>query len=535
MKFNKINFSVPFCKDKKIQKYSYFTILAIATFFITSCSLKVENKGVSHQVWIPWPTADGQYKMQKVQVDSITKWSPIRGSAAKIRSHYTELNEKQASSSEVIMDYTTDSSGAVVPMTQFSVEVASIYANFDRLQKLDQRLELENSNEPRSVYVKLKLEVEPGEILTNNAFYNFLTDSFYVVPYTEPGLPLSVNGAVLAHEHFHSIYGRLVQKPLYDYGQTKNIDLFDDYAIHNDSLFKKEFKQSFVTHAQHMQKSSSTSQIAGNSKITADTNPKSVTGTVMGDSEAFATFHLNKVFFMALNEGLADVWAWLYSNQACFIAPSLDLNASLPMPEDLWSWLDENYIASGNEGRSGSRSGNGNSRSALSSFLNAAKLDNHDNRCLSLPDGEQLIKKSVASIINKSKFATFHTKMKIVAKEDLLAIEKKVVSIMGYRLGTNLARLFYQRLAERGDNLDSTAQFQWAKHIKNTLPQLVSQMKTVYIDELRVKSLFSWDSAVDLLLFGEGTPDVPKEKCQAWIKIFNGDVLQENFKKKCSL
>lgn len=534
MKFNKINFSVPFCRNKKVQKYSYFTILAIAIFFISSCSLKVENQGVSHQVWIPWLTSDGQYKMQKVQVDSITKWSPIRGSAAKIRSHYVEINDKQASSSEVIMDYTTDSSGAVVPMTQSSVEVASIYANFDRLQKLDQRLGLVNSDEPRSVYVKTKLNVRGGRMI-NNAFYNFLTDSFYVVPYLEPGLPLSVNGAVLAHEHFHSIYGRLVQRPVYEYGQTKKINLFDDYTVHDDALFKKEFKEFFLPAATFTTQSEYNNNQYVNSKITSDTDPNTVHGKILGDSEAFATLHLNKIFFMALNEGLADVWAWLYSNQACFIDPSLDLNALPPVPEDLWSWLDENSIGSKNEGRSVNRSKSGNSRNAIFSFLNAARLDNHDNRCLRIPEGQPLIKKSMGSLLNKNKFVSFHTKMKIVAPDDLLTIEKKVVDVMGYRLGTNLARLFYHRLTERGDNLDPNTQFQWAKHITNTLPQLVNQIKKVYIDELRVKSLFPWDGVVDLLLFGEGTPDVPKEKCQVWIKIFNGDVLQENFKKKCSL
>lgn len=522
MKFHKVNFSIPFFKKNKIQKYSLFTILSVITFFLTSCSLKVENKGVSHQVWIPWPTADGQYQMQKVQVDSVTKWSPIRGSAAKIRSHYVQLNEKQASSSEVTMEYTTDSSGAVVPMTQFAVEVASIYANFDRLQKLDQKLELEHSNEPRNVYVKLKIKVESGEILTNNAFYNFLTDSFYVVPYTEPRLPLSVNGAVLAHEHFHSVFGRLIQRPLYDYGQSKQIDLFDDYALHDDSLFKKEFKELFSANGLRDQKSTISPSMV-KSKTIADTDPNSVRGTVFSDAEAFATLHLNKIFLMALNEGLADVWAWLYSNQSCFIAPSLNLNASIPQPEDLWGWLDEQ------EEKPGGRSTG--ERSKTPSY----KLDDHDNRCLNTPKGE-LTKKTISTLLNKVKFTSLlKKKINSFDRDDFSSIEKNVVSIMGYRLGTNLARLFYLRIEERGEIFNPTAQFQWAKHITNSLPTLVNQMKKVYIDELRIKTLFAWDQAVDLLLFGDGTPDVPQENCAAWVQILSSDVPLENFKKKCSL
>lgn len=524
-----------------IQKYFYFTILSIVTFFITSCSLKVENKGVSHQVWIPWPNADGQYRMQKIQVDSITKWSPIRGSAAKIRSHYVQLDEKQASSSEVIIDYTTDSSGAVVPMTQFSLEVASIYANFDRLQKLDQKLALENSTDPRNVYVKFKMRENSGEIMTNNALYNFLTDSFYVVPYTDSRLPLSVNGAVLAHEHFHSVFGRLIQRPLYEYGQSKNVDLFKDYTIHDDALFKKEFKELFSANALHGRKSVKDT-ITAHSKIaehnpnatetdssaadvnanTADTDPNTVSGKVFSDADSFAKLHLNKIFLMALNEGLADVWAWLYSNQSCFIAPSLDLNASIPIPEDIWAWLEEQTSAGGRS--SGSRS-----------KTPTYKLDDHDNRCLNTSKGG-LAKKTISSLLNKTKFTSvLNKKIKSFEKEDFSSTEKQVVNIMGYRLGTNLARLFYHRLEERNEIFDSAAQFQWAKHITTSLPTLVSKMKTVYIDELRIKTLFPWDETVDLLLFGDGTPDVPKENCQSWVQILRSDVPLENFKKKCSL
>jgi len=505
--------------------FSLMSLISLTS--LVSCTLKVENKGVSHQVWIPWPNQEGQYQIQKVSVDTITNWSPLRGSAVQIRGNFNQLDSEHASSKEVTFDYTTDASGAVIPMTPFAVEVASIYANFERLQKLDQELGIINADESRNVYVKLKLKLESGDILTNNAFYNFLTNSFYVVPYENSGLPLSVNGAVLAHEHFHSVFGRVLQRPLYEYGLSKNINLFKDYTVtenppsqegfsmklaaaHNPAFFKKEFM--------------GLEPIEPNNESFVNlTVPKEFRDKLIKDPSLFMNYHLNKIYLMALNEGLADVWAWLYSSNPCFISSSLAKSSSFHLPADLWDWLASNVrfnyycemdIVSGSQNTDG---------------------DDHDNRCLSSPS-HALSKKPITLVANNEKMKVFHKKMsESYCYNELFDIERKVVDVMGYRLGTNLARLFYKRLSDRGELYDEGAHHRWAKHIVTVLPLLLTKMKDVYIDGMKIKSLYPWDEALDLLLFSEGAPSVPKEQCADWVKVLNGSSLGENFRKMCGV
>jgi len=486
-----------------------FIILMSQIFLITACTINIDNKNVGHQVWIPWPNRDGQYRLQKIQIDTINQWSPIRGSAINIRSHFTPINQTQATATEVVMDYTTDSSGAVIPMTQYSLEIASIYANFERLQQLDQKLGIIDSNIARNVYVKFK-SYKDGYMMTNNALYNVITNAFYIVPYTNSGLPISVNGAILAHEHFHSIFGRLLQEPLFQYAKSKNVDLFEDYAEEENSFFKNEFGELYSENGLIENKDESPESEA----------KKEFREKLLGDSGVFANYHLNRIFLMALNEGLADVWAWLYSDNPCFIAPSLDLT-SYQYASDLWGEFDSK-IPTIDE---------------LVTSIDSNyqfKLDDHDNRCLNVKQSK-LVKRKASDVINKEKLISVHTKMKKTNSKGLLKLEKDTLPIFGYRLGTNLARLLYHRLEERGEIFNHDAQTLLAKHIINILPQLLTKIKEVYVDGMKIKSLFPWDEAVDLLVFGEGSPDISKENCQTWVNTLNGESPLENFKKKCGL
>jgi hypothetical protein len=293
-------------------------------------------------------------------------------------------------------------------------------------------------------------------------------------------LHLSVNGAVLAHEHFHSVFGRLVQAPLYEYGKSKNIDLFEDYTGHNTNLFKKEFQELFFAYSSNSLNSINLVSSESDSQVFRD--------KLLNDTGVFTRYHMNKIFLMALNEGLADVWAWLYSSQPCFISNSLDLDASGALPADIWGWLDNKYFPT-----SSSKS-NSNSKEV--------KSDDHDNRCLNIK-GTKLEKKTKLNLLNQETLNSFFGNMKADHSKELFTIEKKVVNIMGYRLGTNLARLFYRRMEERGELNNPDVQIQWARHITNSLPQLLPKLKDVYIDGLKIKTLFPWEEAVDLLIFGE--------------------------------
>ena len=115
----------------------------------------------------------------------------------------------------------------------------------------------------------------------DNAFYLGTANTFIFVPYTKQGLPVMVNAGVVAHEHFHSLFQGLV-------------------------LDKVHTPQ----------------------RLTGLFNPHEWAGRLgqinaKGEIEVTARDQYQAVMIRGLNEGLADVWAWIYTNDSVFVGRSL--------------------------------------------------------------------------------------------------------------------------------------------------------------------------------------------------------------------
>lgn len=453
-------------------RISWKQSLFLPLLFFISCNPFPQRNRLSHTIWIPWPNAQGQYSVQKVQVDTVSSWSPLRGSAAKLQSHGT-LRGDILSSQEVVMEFTQDRSGVMIPLTQFSVEVSSIYANFERLQKKDIELGIPEADVARKVFIRFRSR-NSGLPLANNALYFLDNDSFFIMPYESNKLPISVNGSILAHEHFHSIFARLLLRPLIKEGklQGKNVLSFLTEP-HDTNELVNYVKNGDVS-------SESTPTLKPNPEETSKVNPFSEednTNKLISPSSPKQIKHVNMVFIMALNEGLADVWAWLYSHNPCFIAPSLDLKSD------------------------------------------PTKIDDYENRCLSTKSG----------VISPFNISTLN-----YINNDGLEKEEDQMRRKAYHLGTHLARMIYRRMEERGE-LDNPNAIQfWSKHIVETLPQFLPEMLKVYVTEDKEQSLFSWDQAIDKLLFGPGTPNLPEGACERWTQILLDAKSLEHFSKNCA-
>ncbi len=424
-------------------------LMASTTVTLTSCTRSKDSK-MSQEVWLPWPNQPGTYTIQKVQVNTISEWAPLRGTAAQLRSHVNRIDDNFYSSQEVMMEYSHDKSGAIIPLTQFSTEVASIYAHMERFQKLDIELSIPEASIARKVYVKFIEDIGGGEILFNNAFYDATVDSFFVVPYRGARLPLSVNSAVLAHEHFHSIFARLLLIPLLKASKSKDKNIFsiNEFSPHIEGFAKSVFN-------------------VFNLKA-----PNNRTELKMDESTASAdtgrTQFMNKAILRGLNEGLADVWGWMYSADPCFMAPSFGNDVS-------------------------------------------------DERCLTVEPG--LLRMTGAETLG-SKYSSWKNK-------DAQAVK------YGYELGTNLARMLFLRMEERGDFANGETKKKWAQRIVNILPTFLPHMIKVYVDEQMLNSVMQWEKSVDTLLFGPGSMPVPKERCHRWALILKGKEPFENFKAQC--
>lgn len=181
--------------------------------------------------------------------------------------------------------------GVFVPADEQSQHLAAIYAEFEQLYLFDQKLGVENLLAwPRVVGFSVRI-LNGSSILTDNAFYDGASDATLVVPYKDGHLPLAMNPGVLAHEHFHSLFDRLVVRPLL---QEKLISRRMSPSAHAEKELAEYFE-----------------------KI-----QQKAADIELDDAELDERLY-NTVLLKSVNEGLADVWGWVRTGDMNFVGRSL--------------------------------------------------------------------------------------------------------------------------------------------------------------------------------------------------------------------
>ncbi len=199
-----------------------------------------------------------------------------------------------------------------IPVDSQSADMAAVYYHLQNLTDLDASLGLARFNEgPRKVALSTRI-LKSDDWVRNNSFYDQNSDAIIFVDFQSQALPLTLNSGVVAHEHFHSLFSKLVNLPLIKAGKVA------------DSL-----------------------------KVS------SANDELRRDFEDF-------VLFKSLNEGLADYWGWVYSRDEKFVSASIpteqsrslekpsqeSVEASFRSPEDRQAELDsffEPYLQSENK------------------------------------------------------------------------------------------------------------------------------------------------------------------------------------------
>ncbi len=178
-------------------------------------------------------------------------------------------------------------SGSVFIPTDFvSAQMATIYFHMQSLAAFDQKIGAGSVNSwPRSVGLET-LMIENGVQRKNNAFYDGITDAMMFAPFTATDLPISVNAGIIAHEHFHSLFFKLVIKT----------------AITNNKI-----KTGIIS--------------AHEANFELETKRKMTVPLIITEKEKAQLF--NEVYLRGLNEGLADFWGWIYTDDPNFMKWSL--------------------------------------------------------------------------------------------------------------------------------------------------------------------------------------------------------------------
>lgn len=273
----------------RIQFKHKMLFIGVWVSFLVSCSLKSNIDGQSGDILVKIPVQEkGEYRIDTVQLKSISSLSELSGNFAKFY-FAPRLRNGEISGISPKTRFYKGKSGVFIPGDEISLTLASLYYNLQNLASLDLILGFNVNNGARKVAVNLQFK-RKDNVDQNNSYYDGDLDAILFVPFREDSLPLTVNPGVLAHEHFHSLFHKLVFAPLVKSGHlSKGMRA----SAHDGETFRQGLNLS--------------------APITEN--------LFLLKAEQKDLF--NYLFFKSLNEGIADFWGWIYSQDLNFLSKSL--------------------------------------------------------------------------------------------------------------------------------------------------------------------------------------------------------------------
>jgi hypothetical protein len=238
----------------------------------------VQDTG-SVRVLTPMQNSQGQYSLDFFELHGLSELQTLTGKFVRFFMS-PRIVDGRLNGTSPKARFIRNTDGNYIPANEITQQLVTVYAHMQRLALLDEELGASGVNTwPRDVGVAVR--VKGG--LNNNAFYDGETDSMLFVPYNQAGLPIAINGGILAHEHFHSLFFKLSMPDSPFKG-----------SLHEDGeLLSRQRRQV----------------------------PIVVGGEDMDATSLRAYYTL--VMTRGLNEGLADFWGWMYTGDPDFIAQSL--------------------------------------------------------------------------------------------------------------------------------------------------------------------------------------------------------------------
>lgn len=294
----------------KIQSLNKVLGLLFLMLLMTSCGQKsdVENANGTVNVDVPIQKNSDSFVFKTIQLFGIDSLKDVSGKF--VHFFYSPGAEGSKIYGETPKARFAKKGNRFIPMDAITNQMSVIYYHLQNMAQLDELSGAAGVNHwPRIVGLDTILANVPEGSRSNNAFYDGFTDSMMFLPYTADQLPIAVNGGVIAHEHFHSLYYKLVIKTAL---KNRNLNLLP--------------KQTASAHPL---------KIESESSIKFNDEKISLPSLMLSNSDRVDL--VNKAYLMGINEGLADFWAWVYSDDANYIQwslPTEKLNRSLELNAD---------------------------------------------------------------------------------------------------------------------------------------------------------------------------------------------------------
>ncbi len=288
---------------------------------LCSCSSKDESVNSSDKVQVLVPMMDksegssGSYSLQLIELLGISNLQEVKGDFAhfvfspRIKNNHIDGEAPKAR-------FIKSSSGAYIPANEITQQMVAIYVHLQNLANFDKEVGASGINVgPQAVGIGVSIK-DGSE---NNAFYDPKTDALYFVPYTWKGLPIAVNGGIIAHEHFHSLFSKMVFN-----GQKGKSSLHDRRSFMSiaggvDEANEVDDKSRFEM--LNRRGPPGTPEIPKFDSKIDKTKLENPDDSGKEDSQFYQDYHY--LLLSGMNEGLADFWAWVYSGDPDFIAHSI--------------------------------------------------------------------------------------------------------------------------------------------------------------------------------------------------------------------
>jgi hypothetical protein len=247
------------------QKIGSLRNLVLVLFLMASCAPKSKLTDVNGDVQVKIPVSSqsgdsSEYQMSVVTLKSLSNLKEVAGFFAKFF-FAPGLNQNQLVGDSPQARFVRTKDNVYLPVDSLSQQMATLYYHIQNLAEFSEKIGATGINSG-PLKIGIETRVSDSDVLTkNNAFYDGQSDAMLFVPYSSTELPIAVNSGIIAHEYFHSLFYKIILKNFTE-------------AAKPDT--KNKIQKTY-----------------------------------------------NETYLRGINEGIADFWGWLYTNDDDFIRWSL--------------------------------------------------------------------------------------------------------------------------------------------------------------------------------------------------------------------
>lgn len=284
------------------REFGLWTAILAVLLGTSACAPVSESESSENQVYrLPWPSGSGKYELQDIVLQTFTEPQKLRGQVAEIIVD-PRVTGGQLIGEEPIGRWTeTNVNGVLkrIPSDFVTLQAAVLYAHHEKLNLIDRSLGLfPYLKGPSKIGLLSRLsDGFSTQLILNNAIFDGRLDVLFVVPFTGPELPISMNAGIIAHEHFHRLFQAVVLRRL----QAMPIQGIEIQQEHACAGAKASAEEASGTEA---------------------SPTEAATGLALED-QLVPLKIWNQTVLRGVNEGLADFWGWSYANDDFFVGRSL--------------------------------------------------------------------------------------------------------------------------------------------------------------------------------------------------------------------